>query len=818
MSPGRRDERNIAKKKRTSSCATGLRNLGESARNKRAFASSGNGKIAGDGVKDRKHGKRGWDGENGLHNDGKDDGCRVRKVGREGDDWVFSIDSDTDDEGDCKDRKNGREGDDRNFDIESNSDNDGDSGGYDGPCLPDRPPRKFLPSQRQAMRLLSMAVPPEDRDHFKERFHAFATGKETCPVSVGYTSGKVCNTKDTWIAAAYGCEFVQQLRCAADMFPFSRMESCFLSEVYVMDVILNRSPLVKSEASTELRSRKAASLVRAGEDDVLLVRSYHEDDLDDKNDFKFRTMILFLPQCGVFYCARERRTEEVGVPKTHVALDMSWLRLKRSTDNNGNVSYTFGEGGYVKKFHSQGTMEFRYAYPKYSAENIMDGFFEGKPDRVLAWRFSLNRTSALQQNRVVYRVEQCLDSDGPKLAPDVFDGVWYRDMAHEYLAYEYNKRLAGANSGRVGGRHYASGCHHRRLPKTCWIIDPTSEHFVDIMVDLPQLGEQKHRQSVIMVRNVNFLADNGGTGEDLAGAIACITEHNKALRIAKTKGGARANTGDYGTMHAIGTHVHLDGVTTSAYKANEEVDQDLLRGMVVSLAAIGRCAFPQVYAVIRDTEGNCGIQPVPPMDGEGGRRVGYTVDVSVNLGNTSHHDFNDASQGYSLWGEEIPGKGTNWYLVMPNIHGRRPGANLTWVPFAGLAILITNGVSISWDGRNIRHCTSVSEPDGTSLADGDWAGSVRRTQNHLYGTFTASKERVVDVGRKVSAAAAAVARAERLNNPAPAALASGDLKRRRRQKNRKRRRRSRAHVACDTAADDDDEDDDDDLEHLPPLY
>jgi hypothetical protein len=88
--------------------------------------------------------------------------------------------------------------------------------------------------------------------------------------------------------------------------------------------------------------------------------------------------------------------------------------------------------------------------------------------------------------------------------------------------------------------------------------------------------------------------------------------------------------GDYGTMHAIGTHVHLDGVTTSAYKANEAVDEALLRGMVVSLAEIGRCAFShQVYFAIRDTEGNCGLHPVVPMDGEGGRRVGNTVNMSV---------------------------------------------------------------------------------------------------------------------------------------------------------------------------------------------
>jgi hypothetical protein len=153
MSSGRRDKRSIAKKKQTSSCATGLRNLGASAKKKRTSSCANDMRI------DRKNGK-------------------------EVDDWVF--------------------------DVDSNSDNEGDSGGYDGPCLPDRPEYKFLPSQRQAMRLLSMAVPPEDRAHFKERFHAFTPGKETSPFHLTGTTGKVCNTNAAWIAAAYGCNFAHQ--------------------------------------------------------------------------------------------------------------------------------------------------------------------------------------------------------------------------------------------------------------------------------------------------------------------------------------------------------------------------------------------------------------------------------------------------------------------------------------------------------------------------------------------------------------------------------------------------------------------------------
>ncbi len=83
-------------------------------------------------------------------------------------------------------------------------------------------------------------------------------------------------------------------------------------------------------------------------DVVVMARAYKQDDLDDAMDYKYWTMALFLPQCGVFYCCRERRYEDAGLVNTLIPLDMSWLRLKRETDSNGSVSYTFGKNGYVK--------------------------------------------------------------------------------------------------------------------------------------------------------------------------------------------------------------------------------------------------------------------------------------------------------------------------------------------------------------------------------------------------------------------------------------------------------------------------------------
>ncbi|KAI2500811.1 hypothetical protein MHU86_13668 [Fragilaria crotonensis] len=123
-----------------------------------------------------------------------------------------------------------------------------------------------------------------------------------------------------------------------------------------------------------------------------------------------------------------------------------------------------------------------------------------------------------------------------------------------------------------------------------------------------------------------------------------------------------------------------------------------------------------------------------------GNRVGGSIDMSVDLANASHFDSNDASQGFSVWTEEMPGVADNWYFVMPNLHG----VSVDGRAFEGVAIKLRHGTAISWDGRLIRHCTSLSRPDGGNQCCGFRKGSL----NHLYGTFTCAKERLVNAGRR----------------------------------------------------------------------
>jgi hypothetical protein len=582
------------------------------------------------------------------------------------------------------------------------------------------------------------------------------------------------------------------------MFPESGSQLNYLSEFYVMDVILNR------------RAAPLTAVSGCG-NDICHTQSYVPEDEAPEADEKFRAVILFLPQCGVFYCSRDCHAGDAGLPGTLRAYDMSWLRLHRSESERYSPSYTFGDDGFVRRF--------------YSETKLPCG-----ARQVSAWKISTGGVLPDQQVRLVYRARQGADKDLPPLPPDFIGGMDFRSVPTNYRAHEYRDRLKASPSAKEGCRHYVDGSRHYDLPESCWIVDPNAHHFVDVHITIDGIPD---RESVVMVRNVGKMDPRDNRQQFLS----CLTERCTAIRLVNGKGTARAKSSDVGGMIAIGNRVvRKKGDTPDCpivydkvlYAANSSVGEDVIRGLAVDLADIGSRCFPQVYSVIRDTEVNSGLSPLAPMDGvalggdgddrdnnddddddddddeddddsddgdgdgdgdigvpgddlfttarvwadaqatlnnarldflrrkirrllrllERWRRVGYTIDLSFNLGNSSHFDVNDASQGYSCWTEEMLGWGENWYFVMPNVEGKRPDGT----EYHGLAIKLGHGIAISWDGRVVRHCTSVSCPDGL---DSGYVGIGRDSPsfvNHLYGAFTCAKETIVRAGRAGCAA------------------------------------------------------------------
>ncbi|KAI2489733.1 hypothetical protein MHU86_24860 [Fragilaria crotonensis] len=216
------------------------------------------------------------------------------------------------------------------------------------------------------------------------------------------------------------------------MFPESGMQSNFLNEFYVMDVIVNRRSAPLTAAS-------------GGGHAVCHAQSYIPDDGAPDGDYQFRAVILFLPQCGVFYCSRDRHAGDAGLQGTLRAYDMSWLRLVRTESEHCLPSYTFGDDSYVQRFYSDTTLPCGTR-------------------QVSAWRLSTGRVLPGQQVRLVYRASQGGDGELPLLPPDFIGGMDYRDVPSDYRAHEYLDRLKASSSAREGCRHYVDGARHTDLP------------------------------------------------------------------------------------------------------------------------------------------------------------------------------------------------------------------------------------------------------------------------------------------------------------------------------------------------------------------
>ena len=116
-----------------------------------------------------------------------------------------------------------------------------------------------------------------------------------------------------------------------------------------MDVIVNRAPLPAASADGGERAGTSS-----GADCNVVCPFLLSDpgDANDNMDHFYRAVILFLPQCGVFYCHWDRHVGDAGVRGTFRAYDMSWLHLHRTVSLQGQVeSYTFAKDSFVKKFY-----------------------------------------------------------------------------------------------------------------------------------------------------------------------------------------------------------------------------------------------------------------------------------------------------------------------------------------------------------------------------------------------------------------------------------------------------------------------------------
>jgi hypothetical protein len=208
------------------------------------------------------------------------------------------------------------------------------------------------------------------------------------------------------------------------------------------------------------------------------------------------------------------------------------------------------------------------------------------------------------------------------------------------------------------------------------------------------------------------------------------------------KGNARVSDDIVGHMWALGSRP--DGTKNVGYVTSSERDKESQYGLTQLLPVqaclknterllvswlrdgSGHAHWKSVLNRLRAPERKAGIYPDASMGGK--HAVTASCMLSYDLGNESHYDVNDMGSCVSVFAEKRPGRATNWYLCFPNMKVQHGG-----VTYYGLRIELCHGAIVEWDGRVMKHFTSV-----TSLG----------TSNHVYGCFHVPCRRLVDAAAR----------------------------------------------------------------------
>jgi hypothetical protein len=179
------------------------------------------------------------------------------------------------------------------------------------------------------------------------------------------------------------------------------------------------------------------------------------------------------------------------------------------------------------------------------------------------------------------------------------------------------------------------------------------------------------------------------------------------------RGNARKGVGDVGEMWGLG--YRSKGRRQKYVKNDEPAVKEAMRSVCDNVARDLRGRFPMAWqSIVRAEQDGTNCPSLPEMGGEKG--PGSCIMISKNLGNSAHFDYRDRSLSLAVWVEEMVGCASNWFFILPNV---RLNGKL------GVAIQLFHGAAISWDGKLIKHCTSITETGEDNNVYGCMFGSCR---------------------------------------------------------------------------------------------
>jgi hypothetical protein len=303
----------------------------------------------------------------------------------------------------------------------------------------------------------------------------------------------------------------------------------------------------------------------------------------------------------------------------------------------------------------------------------------------------------VQPSRRVIRLD-CIQllhdtPDTPLLPPDYiylssdisFDGTPRTSRLKEPLrAREKYNQLRKEKSSVHRRRKFVFGAMYDQLFSGYFEVNPMFKDF-DLIVTLPS-------KKVTEVR-IRMVAPYDGVEKE--NLLTSIVELGRTF---SGPGNCRGkDVGDMGSMHAIG----LKSATSKCFYVTKETTASRVEAASTMMTDWMQDNLRDVLIKIRQKDAEMKVEPSPSLKNAPGSRMMF----SVNLANSPHYDNGDTSESVAIWVEEKPGQSENWYFVFPN---------MSHLGSKGVVVKLLHGLVISWDGREIFHCTST-----TKIGDGN---------------------------------------------------------------------------------------------------
>ena len=507
-------------------------------------------------------------------------------------------------------------------------------------------------------------------------------------------------------------------------------------EVILMSVVVNRCYKNEEEkkdfgnGDTDCKERDAG---------LQLQVTHKKHELEHSSDWRFLTVIAIVPSAGVFYSPfrKYEKTREL------VALPISWLRLKRnlkltkdssSPYDDSRLPPVFAKGGYVKSVAQ---------------------------DQMYRIWINLRNTNVPDVENI--NCVQVPFGDNKNFLPDYYideNGVaeYIRDASHKRVRYD--RELGKCKSVGVGKRNYIKGALYEKIPDSCLVLDVKRHKGqvvnFDLLVGVQRRGKPmdsvkdkqlKGKRSVSIAEETTIeIRYEDPTEQNNLDDLLVLCKNATELCKQQVR-----KSGDKGKMYAFGQKFDVYQKAINEFACNRKMNgykrasdsRGLLATTSEGVLKFCKEQLPSVTRVLQDFEVDQGVQRSSTMGGpDHSMFLSNALFISEDLANAVHQDINDGCKCVCIWRETVSGWARNWYFILPDIVVQYPSfddnGNECMITYQGVAIKLYDGIVISWDGRVIRHGTSVTRP----------VPEFKKGQeNHTYGCVYVAKQTVVDAVR-----------------------------------------------------------------------